>query len=630
MNALSALYRLAFLRARTLSLTCLCALFAAGAFADEVAAKREALDKEYAEQLTTLADKCDELGLSDEAKATRSWHIRRTAGRQYLFVPGTNDAAVLKAGSAKITQQWRDKLRSLREARGEELWQLVQRACDEHQAAVAFQLLHEVLRESPDHAQARRTLGYTKNIRGQWQLAGVPASGNGVAVPGSIDHPKLGWRRRSYWRLETPHYNIATNHSPKAAVDLGRQMEDLHALWQQIFFNYWSNEAALAARLAGGNEPLARERPKMNVVLFRNREEYVQQLAPGEPKIPLTLGIYMDEPRTAFFYAGDESLHPTWYHEAAHQLFQESQPGRVSPGKSQNFWIVEGAAMYLESLQRHDGYWTVGGWDADRLQFARYRALAGDFAMPLKDLVTLSRDDVQKSPDIRRIYAHSAGLTHFLLNGAGGMYRDAATEYLTVIYQGRDARDTLAKLTSVESTELDQQYLRYLNLTDADLAGITAPQSIRNLSLGRTAVTDEGLKSLASCTNLVWLDLTGIPITDAGFAHLKDATKLQQLFLEGTKVADASLPVIGQMRELELLDLSALPISDEGLMHLAGLKKLKTLYLTNSPITDAGLVHLKGLKQLETLETAGTKITESGLKQLRASLPKLALEVSGG
>ena len=628
MNALSAWHRRTFLLARTLFLACLCALFAAGAIADELASKREALDKSFAERLSKLAEKCDELGLNDEASATRSWHIPRAAGRQYLFLP--NDGAVLKAGAAKVTQQWRDKLRSLREARGEELWQLAQQAVAEHHPAAAFQLLHEVLRESPDHANARRALGYAKNIRGQWQLAGVPTSGNGVAVPGPTDHPKLGWRRRSYWRLETPHYNIATNHSPKAAVELGRQMEDLHALWQQIFFNYWSNEEALAARLAGGNEPLARERPKMNVVLFRNREEYVQQLAPGEPKISLTLGIYMDEPRTAFFYAGDESLHPTWYHEAAHQLFQESQPGLVSPGKSQNFWIVEGAAMFLESLQRHDGYWTVGGWDADRLQFARYRALAGDFAMPLKDLVALSRDDVQKSPDIRRIYTHAAGLTHFLLEGQGGMYRDAATDYLTAIYQARDARDTLAKLTNVETAELDQQYLRYLNVTDADLAGIVAPQSIRNLSLGRTSVTDEGLKSLAPCTKLVWFDLIGTRISDAGFSHLKGAVTLQQLFLAGTKISDASLEMIGQFRELEELDLSSLAITDDGLAHLAGLRKLKKLYLANSPITDAGLLHLKGLKQLETLETAGTKITETGMKQLRAALPKLTLESSGG
>jgi hypothetical protein len=407
-------------------------------------------------------------------------------------------------------------------------------------------------------------------------------------------------------------------------------LEDLYDLWQQIFFNYWSSPQALVARLGGSREGLARPRPKMKVVLFRNREEYIRQLTPAEPKIGLSLGMYMDGPQTVFFYAGDESIQATWRHEAAHQLFQECQPNLISPGKQRNFWIVEGAAMYLETLAAHDGYWTIGGVEADRLQFARYRALAGDFALPLQDLCALGRDDVQSSPDIRRLYTHAAGLAQFLLTGDEGKYRDAALAYLAAIYQGRDRLDTLAQLTATESSTLDEQYRRFLNVTDADLAGIPAPEDIRNLSLGRTSVTAAGLASLADCTNLVWLDLSLTGTTDAGLAHLNAATKLQHLFLERTEITDASLATIGQFRDLEELDLASVAISDAGLAALVGLKKLKSLYLTGSPISDAGLMHLKGLKQLETLETSGTKITPEGLKRLRSSNPKLSAQSSGG
>lgn len=609
--------------AGSLAIVCLAGGWTAGAeeaAGAEGVVSRAALDRTFAEQLSTLAAKCDELGLKSEAQQTRDWIVRRADGREYLFLPAAEDSSAPKPSSARTSQQWFARLQTLRTAQADAIFALAREDLAAHQPTAAYQLLFEVLRENPDHAEARRVLGYAKNVRGLWrQHAGTPS-----AMPGGLDHPKLGWRRRSYWRLETPHYSILTNHSPKAAVDLGQRLEDFYDLWQQIFFTYWSNEEALAARLAGGNEPLARARPKLNVVLFRNRAEYVDQLSPAQPQIAMTLGIYMDEQQTAYFYAGDETIYPTWYHEAAHQLFQESLPRLVSPGKEQNFWLVEGAAMYLESLAQHAGFWTVGGWDADRLQFARYRALGGDFAMPCAQLVTIGRDALQKSPDIRKLYAHAAGLVHFLMDGEQGKYRPALVGCLQAMYEGRDAADTLAKLTGADLAQLDREYLRYLNVTDADLAGIVSPERLRNLSLGRTEVTDAGLAALAGCTNLVWLDLSRANVGDAGLANLVGASHLQQLFLEGTKITDASLPILGKLTALEELDLSGLAITDDGLAAIASLKRLKTLYLTNSPISDAGLAHLRGLKQLETVELSGTRVSPAGRKQLQTALPKLA------
>src|SRR5207247_871918 len=119
------------------------------------------------------------------------------------------------------------------------------------------------------------------------------------------------------------------------ALELGERLESLHTLWRQIFFRYWSSSEALAARFAGRHEPLARERPKMQVVLFKNREEYVAQLAPVEPQIAATLGYYAHKQRTTYFYAGGPEVYPTWQHEATHQLFQESIPGTTdNPGET--------------------------------------------------------------------------------------------------------------------------------------------------------------------------------------------------------------------------------------------------------------------------------------------------------
>jgi hypothetical protein len=402
-------------------------------------------------------------------------------------------------------------------------------------------------------------------------------------------------------------------------------LEDLHAIWRQAFFAFWTNADVLKQRVDGGSEPLSRKEAKLKVVLFKNRQEYASQLAEAEPKIGLTTGIYRAADQTAYFYGGDTTVIPTWYHEGTHQLFQEMEPFPADPGQQHNFWIIEGAALWMESLSRHDRFWTVGGFDADRLQFARYRALSGDYDMPLAKLVTLGRDEVQQNADIRKLYAHAAGLTHFLMESDGGKQAHAATQLLRAVYEQTDKPDTLATLAGIANSEIDQSYKQFLAVRDADLATIIDPLRIRNLSLGRTAVTDAGMKHLAGCANLAWLDLSLTSVGDEGLAAVKDFRQLKQLFLEGTKITDTTLPLIGGLKELEELDLSAVRISDEGLAELANLKKLKVLYLTNSPVSDKCLSHLKALKQLETLETSGTKITPAGLKNLKLSLPKLKL-----
>jgi hypothetical protein len=566
----------------------------------------------FAERLADLATKCDELGLPREAQATREWIVPRPPGRQVLFVPAASDPTAPRAGAPDLARKWHDNFRTLRAGQAERLFVAARQASAAGDPASANRLLHETLRENPEHAAARAILADGPASPRRW-----------VVQQPRVPHATMGWPAGKYWRLETPHFVIATNHSSREAQELGRQLEDLHCLWRQLFFRYWSSGAALAARFAGQNEPLARPRPKMNVILARDRTEYVAHLAASVPQVEQTVGIYLNKRRTSFFYAGDTSVYPTWYHEATHQLFQEAGPPSIDePGERQNFWAVEAAALYMESLVQHDGCWTAGGCEADRLQFARYRTLAGD-ALPLARLAAMSREQVQTSPEIGKLYSHAAGLAHFLIDGQAGRHREAFVDLIAAVYRGEDSPQSLAQTTGATLDELDQQYRAFLNVTDDELAAIPRPERLRNLSLGRTAVTDKGLAALAACKQLEWLDLSHLPITDAGFAQLAAATKFKQLFLERTKVTDAALPQIAASKQLEELDLSHLTITDEGLAAIAGLKRLRVLYLTGSPITDAGLVHLRGLKQLETLETTGTKITVEGRKELESVLSKL-------
>ncbi len=614
---------------RALSFLCIFAAIVCFSFAplasaaDDYAVARTKLDESFAEKLTSLAKKADELGLKDQAALTRSWMIPRYTGRQYLFLPEAKVSLAPKAEASDLEQKWYGKFQELRAAHAKGLFDLAKAESKDNRAARAYQLLHEVLRENPEHAEARRILGYQKVGNTGWSLAKTASQ----PTPGRKPHPKYGWAANKYWRHETPHYSIATSTSAKQAIELGQKMEELHALWRQAFFSFWTNQPALEHRIAGGREALVKEPKKLDVVLFKDREEYVAALKPSEPKIELTTGIYLDKQQTVFLYAGDEKQAATWNHEASHQLFQEIDRFPPEPGSKGNFWMVEGMALYMESLARHQtsggSYWTLGGWESDRLQFARYRGLSNDFLLPLEKLAAMNRGDLQASEDIRKIYTQSAGFSHYLMDAQGGLYREPTVRVFQALYEGRDTTGALEKLLGASAAELDRDYVAYLQVTDADLAQLPSPERIRNLSLGRTKVSDKGLAHLAACKNLDWLDLSGTKITDTGLASLKNCTALTQLFLEGTKISDESLKLIGKLSNLEELDLSAVPISDEGLAHLAALKKLKILHVTNSPISDAGLAHLKSLSSLESLETSGTKVTASGLASLRLALPKL-------
>jgi tetratricopeptide (TPR) repeat protein len=272
----------------------------------------------FAQKLKSLATTCDDLGLKEQAEITRRWNVPRYPGRQYLFLPLAADPTPPKATAPETARQWHRRFLEIRREQAAALFAAAKEASQNGEPTKAYQQLFEVLREDPDHAEARRVLGYVQTSRGQWQLAGAERM---AAETTRADQPRLRWPAGSYYRLETPHFQIVSNHSKPELLEAGQQLEKLAALWRQIYFRYWSTPQALAARLAGGREALAPPRPKMQVVVFRSRQEYAAHVSTAHPKAAATLGLYDDKQRIAYFYAGDTSVYPTWYHEATHQLF---------------------------------------------------------------------------------------------------------------------------------------------------------------------------------------------------------------------------------------------------------------------------------------------------------------------
>ena len=439
-------------------------------------------------------------------------------------------------------------------------------------------------------------------------------------------HPRLKWKRKSYSRVSTDHFQIVTR-DEQAGVEIAERLERLYSVWSQLFFDCWCDGPKLASALKRSRLVSPSSKKRLRVVLFANREEYVAFLKAKQPRIAITLGFYDVQSRTSYFFAGPESSPSTQVHEVTHQLFQEVATDVARQLSMQkNFWAIEGVAMYMESLNSRGPVATVGGFHAHRLQFARYRRLQEQFYVPLPELVSLGRDQLQSDKRIRRIYSQAAGLTHFLMDGNNGRHRDGFVSYLRSIYEGRDRADTLAALTSTSLDDLDEGYVQFLNVQDHDLLHRTIPPSAMSLCLGDTLVTDRGLQSLGALPQLDWLDLARTKVSDLGLSFLKGTESLTQLSLDGARITDASLPLIAQQRGLEELDLSNTAVTDKGVERLLGLTTLKVLWLSNTQITDDTLERLAGLQSLEFLAVDGTGVSEAARLALREKLPKLTIE----
>lgn len=439
---------------------------------------------QYRERLEQLAAECDSQGQSQDASAIRAWAVPRDA---QCFYPVLEDALVplpaAKPGDASAAARFA----ALRRERAEELFAHAAKSAADRALSDAYQALWQVLRENPDHAAARQTLGYQFHD-GAWRTRFETER----LRSGQVWHARFGWLKedrvaryeageRFYsgrwtsaeretalraemsrgWQVLTEHYSVRTNHSLEAGVQLATRLERLQQVWRQLFLSYYASPVQLKEAFSG--RPLVSPVRRLQIVYYRDRAEYLRELRDEAAQIEITTGIYLGDQETAYFFAAEEEDIATQYHEATHQLFGESRPTAQGVGRDRNFWIVEGVACYMESLRQRDGIWIVGGLDSQRVMAARQRLVDDKFYVPLEELSTFGMLDLQQNPQIRSIYSQSTGLTQFLLHGLDGKNREPTIEYLRAVYTGRDRESTLSELTETEYAELDRQYARFID-----------------------------------------------------------------------------------------------------------------------------------------------------------------------
>ncbi len=447
---------------------------------------RAALYAEYASKLGELAAWCGEQQLDQAAEQITAWLPERNPVQLTLFV--LPSAVSSPQPAAASSAPWQKRWQGLRDEQADALMALARRAVAEHRPSLAYELVTEAVRENPDHKLARRMLGYVR-FRDAWHTPFEIRQLNG----NKIFQERFGWLPKSHveryetgqryfhgrwmpaaeeaalradmkrgWRVDSEHYIVTTNHSLEEGVRLSRKLEMLYAVWQQAFAGYLASEAQLASRFEG--RAPRREPKQHNVVYYKTRDEYNAALRAVQPQIDISLGIYFARTRTANFFAGADQEPGTLYHEATHQLFQETRQTVAEPGRDDNFWAIEGVACYMETLREHPGgYVTLGGTAEGRLANARYRLLHDDFYVPLAQLAPIGMENLQRDPRISQLYGQAAGLVCFFVHGEAGRYRDPFVRYLDTIYSNHATPQTLAEILGTDYPSLDRAYREFMS-----------------------------------------------------------------------------------------------------------------------------------------------------------------------
>jgi hypothetical protein len=467
------------------------------------------LDKEWAASAASLEKRAAAEGLADLAAFVRGWQLPAPADRQIVvrIPPQLERPAWIDSPAEESI--WEDFC-AARRARAEGLFQLAVAASRAHakiptraeraatidqprpkldqQNCKAIALLYQTVRDDPDHERAREAGGWVRRDGGWvWpEAAGRLDRGDdysadyGWLPKGRTERYRAGERfDRGRWvkaeavtapkkaadgrRFNSDHWQITSTASEAEAADLARLLEETHAAWRQVFGGFVHEPAELEKLFERRGRIVARN--PFVAMLLASREQYVAELEKLEPTIARTQGIYWTPTHTAWFMApqdADEGARATVHHEATHQLFAEMRKTSPLAGERCGFWAIEAAACYMESLQPTDYGWTVGGRDAGRAPAARERLVDDGFYVPLDELSSLGRRELQADDRLPQIYSQISGLADFFMNGEQGRYREAFVEYLARIYTGTVDPDTLARLCGSSFADLDDAYRRHM------------------------------------------------------------------------------------------------------------------------------------------------------------------------
>jgi hypothetical protein len=147
------------------------------------------------------------------------------------------------------------------------------------------------------------------------------------------------------------------------------------------------------------------------------------------------------------------------------------------------------------------------------------------------------------------------------------------------------------------------------------------------------ALTAKGIVVIPVGSETNYLSVSFINAKEAGdndlslLLPLKD--QLLWLNVGRTKITDQGLKTIAQLTNLTQLNLEHTAIQDDGLKQLTSLAHLTTLNLVGNGISDAGLMNVARLPGLEKIYLYQTDVTSEGVSTVLRGNSKIDLDTGG-
>jgi len=228
---------------------------------------------------------------------------------------------------------------------------------------------------------------------------------------------------------------------------IAEQLGHLSHVWDMLFVKLMKDAKIEPAVL------------RHQVILYHNQREYIAHLLRIEPAIARTNGFYHAPGRTAYFFSAEARI---LFHEGTHQILAERFFYDKTPDFRNNYWVIEGIALLMETLRIEEDRYVIGDIFANRLYSAKVYRFERGHNLSIERLTAMSASDIQSSRDLQQIYSQSAALTHWLMFAEHGRYRTALFELLRRTYCDLATPNTLSELTGFSYEELDARYTEFL------------------------------------------------------------------------------------------------------------------------------------------------------------------------
>jgi hypothetical protein len=460
-------------------------------------------------RLLAVAGRLDTQGKRDDARAVRA--LVRPLGKgshASRFVPGVD---IVPADHASKPTPGGKEVSAIFGEAADALFALASKAATavEPNLALADACLRDVLERSPDHAEARRLMGYVAH-NGGWATPYAIAK----LKEGMVPHATFGWVRADWvphlergqlpalpvrnqptqwlqaaqadaqrrewasaWKINTEHFQIQTNAPLAEAIAFGRKLEALDDLFFALMADVIGPELPLAKRFRTKATATAAPGRTHLVNFYASQAEYIDALFTRQGvSIRESLGIYMPRepkrkiPGASYFFRDPKAqidTTATLFHEVSHQLLFETA-GKTDYSEKANYWVIEGLGCYFETLEfEADGTLRIGGMVGPRLAVARKRAVVNGEFMPTERFVAMGKNAFNgyQGGDIWLNYAQAMALATYLMQHDGARDRDAFLDYVRDVYKGKTRARigrSLQDRLQVSYETLDAQLLGYL------------------------------------------------------------------------------------------------------------------------------------------------------------------------